>query len=70
MYGDLTVVRNDSSRMSFPNGTLLIRHVVEEDYGEYICHATEDLDVSHEIKLVQPTGSKEKKIGKLILFSV
>lgn len=71
VYGDLTAVRNESSRlMSFPNGTLLIRGVVEQDYGDYICHATEDLNVSHQIKLVQPTGNKEKKIGKLFLLSI
>ena len=69
VYGNLTAVKNESSRLqSFPNGTLLIRGVVEEDYGGYICHAVEDLEVSHEIKLVQPTSSEEKKIGKLFLL--
>ena len=44
----------------------MIRGIVEEDYGEYFCHATEDLAVSHKIELVQATGDEEddNEIGK------
>ena len=74
-YHDLTEVTNDTSRLlSFPNGTLIINGVVEEDYGEYWCHADSNLDVNHRIVLEQAsTGDQNdsKKIGKaskLILF--
>ena len=69
IYGNLTPVKNESSRLiSYPNGTLMITSVAEEDYGVYFCHASGDLSVSHKVELVQATTSEQEdnKIGKLL----
>ena len=64
---NLDVVVNSSRITAYLNGTLVIRNVVEEDYGDYRCHAAEYHDVSRKIKLERPLKNEgtEKKIGEL-----